>query len=33
MVKTVKTMSMESTVLNMNYVIHGIGFSRDFNET
>ena len=26
MVKTVETMSMESTVLNMHYVIHGIGF-------
>ena len=26
MVKTVETMFMESTVLNMHYVIHGIGF-------
>ena len=26
MVKTVETMSMESTVLNMHYVIHIIGF-------
>ena len=33
MVKTVETVSMESTVLIMHYIIHSIGFSRDFNET